>query len=106
MQPFIAGHCSYCLHGNLAQCTNRTETGVLKRDGGFAEYITFPASHLHRIESIPFDEAALIEPTAIAMYAVMTGKAGPFDNVLVCGAGARWACRLRRSPKRCSGPNA
>ena len=81
------GHCRFCARGSASQCINRTETGVMNRDGGFAEYITFPVSHLHKFTKISFDEAALIEPTAIAMYANMTAKPGPFDNVMVCGPG-------------------
>ncbi len=81
------GHCKFCMQGNLSMCINRTETGVMNRDGGFAEYVTFPVSHLHKFNDIPFNEAALIEPTGIALYAVMKGKVSPFDNVMVCGPG-------------------
>ncbi len=81
------GHCSFCAQGNLSMCVNRTETGVMNRDGGFEQFITFPVSHLHKFKNIPFNEAALIEPTAIAMYAVKQAGVGPFDNVMVCGPG-------------------
>jgi 2-desacetyl-2-hydroxyethyl bacteriochlorophyllide A dehydrogenase len=81
------GHCSFCKRGHLSMCVNRTETGVMNRDGGFEQYITFPVAHLHRFTSISFNEAALIEPTGIAMYAVKQANIGPFDNVLVCGPG-------------------
>lgn len=81
------GHCRFCSQGKLSMCINRTETGIMNRDGGFAEYITFPVSHLHKFDNITFNEAALVEPTAIALYAVMKGKVSPFDNVMVCGPG-------------------
>ena len=68
-------------------CIERTETGVLNRDGGFAEFITFPVSHLHKFDKLTFEEAALIEPTAIALYAVMRAKILPTDNVLIMGPG-------------------
>ena len=81
------GVCSFCKKGQYNMCVNRTETGVLSRDGGFAEYITFPVSHLHKFENISFEEAALVEPTGIAMYAVMRSHISPLDNVLVMGPG-------------------
>ena len=34
--------CDRCLAGKYHQCANRTETGILNRDGGFAQFITFP----------------------------------------------------------------
>ena len=46
------GKCSFCKKGQYNMSINRTETGVLSRDGAFAEYITFPVSHLHKFENI------------------------------------------------------
>jgi len=79
--------CWYCARGINNQCKDRTETGIMNRDGGFAEYITFPISHLHRFSSLSFEEASLIEPTGIALYALMRGKIAPFDNVVIMGPG-------------------
>ncbi|KJS50573.1 zinc-binding dehydrogenase [Desulfosporosinus sp. BICA1-9] len=81
------GKCEYCAKGIPSQCINRTETGVMNRQGGFAEYITFPEQHLHKFNTLSFEEAALIEPTAVALNAVMKGKVCPLDNVLVVGPG-------------------
>jgi 2-desacetyl-2-hydroxyethyl bacteriochlorophyllide A dehydrogenase len=79
--------CWYCQRGIPNQCRNRTETGIMNRDGGFAEYITFPVSHLHRFKTLSFEEASLIEPTGIALYALQRGRITPFDNVVVMGPG-------------------
>ena len=68
-------------------CINRTETGVMSRDGGFAEYITFPVSHLHKFDNLSFEEAALIEPTGVALYVITRAKVSPQENVLVMGPG-------------------
>ena len=82
------GECSLCKKGLYNMCINRTETGVMSRDGGFAEYITFPVSHLHKFGScISYEEASLIEPTGIAMYVVKRSHVSPMDNVLVIGPG-------------------
>ena len=100
------GYCSFCKKGHPNMCLNRTETGVMSRDGGFAEYITFPVSALHKFSGIAFEEAALIEPTGVAMYVVMRAQVSPLDNVLVMGPPGRSACRRRRLRKKSLTPNA
>jgi len=79
--------CKYCFSGNYNVCQNREETGIIKKDGAFAEYIVFKEAFLHRFNRISFDEAALIEPAGIALYALMRGDIRPIDNVLVIGPG-------------------
>lgn len=81
------GFCSYCQKGLPHLCINRTETGVMNRDGGYAQYITFPAASLYKTNGISMDHAALVEPAGIAMQAVKRADIGPEDNVLVIGAG-------------------
>ncbi len=81
------GHCSQCVSGHANLCPNRTETGVMNRDGGYAEYITFPVTHLHKFSKLSFEEAAVIEPSCISVNSVIRGKVGPRDNVLVIGPG-------------------
>jgi threonine dehydrogenase-like Zn-dependent dehydrogenase len=53
------GHCDFCKSGHHNMCTERTETGVMSRDGAFAEYITFPVSHLHKFSNISFEKAVI-----------------------------------------------
>ena len=79
--------CSYCTRGWYNQCPNRTETGLLNREGGFAEYISFPASFLHRCNRMELDEAALLEPTGVALYATKSARTCPEDYVAVMGPG-------------------
>ncbi|MGA2481404.1 MAG: alcohol dehydrogenase catalytic domain-containing protein [Spirochaetia bacterium] len=79
--------CSYCLKGWYSQCPNRTETGVLNRDGGFAEYISFPKYFLHKCNRMKYEEAAFIEPTGIALYPTKTLGICPEDVVGVIGPG-------------------
>lgn len=80
-------NCKYCISDNYNVCPNREETGIINRDGAFAEYITFPEFFLHKFNTLSFDEAALIEPTGIALYTLMRGDVKPNDNVLVTGPG-------------------
>lgn len=81
------GHCEYCLSGHYNLCTNLCEPGIFKRDGGFAEYITFPADSLHKFKNLSFVEAAMIEPLTVSFYAATRAKVHPTDYVLVTGAG-------------------
>lgn len=79
--------CSYCLRGWYNQCPNRTETGLLNRDGGFAEYISFPKHFLHKCNKMEFGEAAFIEPTGVALYPTKLANVCPEDYVAVMGPG-------------------
>jgi 2-desacetyl-2-hydroxyethyl bacteriochlorophyllide A dehydrogenase len=80
--------CPYCMKGWYNQCPHRTETGLLNRDGGFAELIVFPRSHLHRFNRMAFEEAALIEPIGVALSATKLARTCPEDTVAVMGPGA------------------
>lgn len=79
--------CDYCKRGWYNQCPNRTETGLLNREGGFAEYIAFPKLFLYDCNGMAFDEAAFIEPTGIALYATKRAQTCPEDCVAVMGPG-------------------
>lgn len=79
--------CSACLAGNYHLCRDRTETGLLNRDGGFAELIAFPYFFLHHCDQLTAQEAALVEPTAVAINAVRSCHTTPADCVAVIGVG-------------------
>lgn len=79
--------CDFCRKGWYNQCPYRTETGILNRDGGFAEYIAFPGFFLHCCNDMKAEEAAFIEPTAVALYATKLGGICPADRVAVMGPG-------------------
>lgn len=67
------GDCNYCKKGRYNLCPNRIAVGSYKnKDGGFADYLTLPVRNLFKIsENLSFEEAALIEPTATCVYAIM-----------------------------------
>jgi len=80
--------CATCLAGNYHRCARRTETGILNRNGGFAEEMTFPALFLHHISpSVPVACAAMVEPAAVAFNAVRRAGVSPQDDVVVLGDG-------------------
>jgi len=80
--------CATCIAGDYHRCAGRTETGILNRNGGFAEFVTFPALFLHRIApSVPIECAAMVEPAAVAFNAVRRAGVSPRDTVAVFGDG-------------------
>jgi L-iditol 2-dehydrogenase len=80
--------CERCRAGNYHRCAYRTETGVLNRSGGFAEYMNFPATFLHRIsEDVPIESACLVEPAAVAFNGVRKAQVTPSDDVAIFGDG-------------------
>jgi 2-desacetyl-2-hydroxyethyl bacteriochlorophyllide A dehydrogenase len=80
--------CALCRSGNYHRCLSRTETGILNRNGGFAEFLTFPAAFLHRISpSLPVETAALVEPAAVAFNGVRHAAVSPREDVAVIGDG-------------------
>jgi threonine dehydrogenase-like Zn-dependent dehydrogenase len=80
--------CATCRAGNYHRCAARTETGILNRNGGFAEYVTFPALFLHRVAStMPVECAAMVEPAAVAFNGVRRAAVSPRDAVAVFGDG-------------------
>jgi L-iditol 2-dehydrogenase len=67
----FCGHCDYCLRGDTQCCPERKAFGI-SRDGGFAHYVVARQEALHRLpDHVPFREAALTEPLAVAVHAVM-----------------------------------
>lgn len=82
------GQCARCLSGNYHRCLSRTETGILNRDGGFAELVNFPAMFLHRIsKDVDVRAAALVEPTAVAFNGVKNAEVTPEDYLVIYGDG-------------------
>jgi len=80
--------CPQCLSGAYHRCPNRTETGVMERDGGLAEKIVCPAWSIHKIsKDISVGAAALVEPTAIAYNGVRLAGVSPGKIVAIIGDG-------------------
>lgn len=87
--PQACGSCRICTKGWPNLCPHKQAIGF-KRDGCFADYLTIPASLLHRLPGhVSFRAAALAEPLAVATHAVHA-RCGiePGDTVVVLGPGA------------------
>ena len=82
----------YTLRGRYNLSDNRKVLGVstpeYRRHGAYAEYVTVPVHVLYPIpDAVSFEEAAMVEPAAVAMHAVNLARLDLQDTVLVMGAG-------------------
>jgi alcohol dehydrogenase, propanol-preferring len=82
------GTCEFCQTGRENLCLNKQTTGET-RDGGFAEYITAPASFIHHLpENLDFYESApLFCPGVTAYRAVKRADVRFGQKVAVIGIG-------------------
>lgn len=105
------GVCGFCRAGFENRCPDRKSIG-LDTDGGFAERLVAPRSHLVPLEIEP-RLGPLLEPLACCVHAVEMLDVHPDDTALVVGAGpmgvlAMWALQaygvqvvvVQRSPER------
>jgi len=86
------GVCRHCRRGEVNLCDDRRVLGVscaeYHRDGAFAEFVAVPARVLYRLpDSLPFEEAALVESLSIAVHAAARLPVHVGDTALVVGTG-------------------
>ena len=68
-------------------CENYSYLGS-RCDGGFAEYAVVPAWNLIELpDDVTFEQAAMLEPMAVAVHAIRQLKLEPTDKIAVCGLG-------------------
>ncbi len=89
--------CRYCMTGNRHLCSKKKAPGY-GVNGAFAEYITMPALLIHKIpDNVSYKEACLIEPMAIAAYAIFEKTKIQLDDVVAiigCGPIALLALQM------------
>lgn len=86
--PLVPCHeCIYCKSGKYQLCEDYIMIGS-HRYGGFEEYVAIPEENVINIgEKISFEEAAMIEPLAVAAHGVMGLDPKVGDTVAVFGLG-------------------
>lgn len=88
VEPLLVdGTCEFCLAGRYNLCRSMGFVGVSGGGGGLADYVVVDARWVHRVGTIPLEQAALIEPLAIAVHGVRRSGAQSGDTVLIGGAG-------------------
>ncbi|MGN0342109.1 MAG: galactitol-1-phosphate 5-dehydrogenase [Roseburia sp.] len=79
--------CQPCEKGLYEMCRHYDYLGS-RRDGAFAEYVAVPEWNLVELpENVSFEEAAMLEPMAVAVHAIRRAKINPEDAVVVYGLG-------------------
>lgn len=86
--PLIpCGVCGPCWKKQYEMCRNYSYTGS-RRNGAFAEYVAVPAKNLIALpEEVSFEEAAMLEPMAVAVHAMRRIQPAAQDTAVVCGLG-------------------
>lgn len=82
----VCGHCLQCRTGHGHLCTRTRIIGV-DRDGAFADFITMPASNVIKLEGIPIEVGAIMDPIGNAVHTVLEGGEVPGSTVFVLGCG-------------------
>lgn len=80
--------CRYCYAGKGNSCPNKRVVGV-NEAGCFAESIVLPADFCWAVPDAVSDaDAVTVEPTAVALHALLASQAKPGDTIAVIGLGA------------------
>lgn len=85
------GKCEPCKTGNPQYCAMTWSSAVglaLTNPGGYAQYTSCRSDLVRKLpDSISFDEAAMVEPSAVSLHAVNLANIKIGDRVLIIGAG-------------------
>jgi 2-desacetyl-2-hydroxyethyl bacteriochlorophyllide A dehydrogenase len=87
--PLIPDHfCAQCLAGRFSACGAYTFVGS-RRPGALAERVAVPAANVLPVpDALPFEHAALIEPSTVARHLLDLGGFTHGGSAIVLGAGS------------------
>jgi (R,R)-butanediol dehydrogenase/meso-butanediol dehydrogenase/diacetyl reductase len=84
---WICGECHWCQRHQYNYCDALAFHGF-SAPGGFAEYVCSPTYQLYRVDDrVSWEEAAMIEPTAVSVRSVNLARPLLGETALVVGAG-------------------
>ncbi len=79
--------CEDCLAGNYSLCRHYSFIGS-RQSGAFADYVVIPAINAVKYDpSIPFEQAAMFEPSTVALHGLRKSGYRGGENVAVLGGG-------------------
>jgi L-iditol 2-dehydrogenase len=79
--------CDCCKNRKYEMCKSYGYLGS-RRDGGFAEFVAVPVWNLIELpDSVSMEQAAMLEPMAVAVHAIRQVKPSAEDTVVVMGLG-------------------
>jgi 2-desacetyl-2-hydroxyethyl bacteriochlorophyllide A dehydrogenase len=90
----------FTLQGRYNLSDNREVLGVspgtYRRHGAFAEYVAIPQHILYRLpDDVSFEQAAMMEPVAVALHALSLSGMQAGESCLVTGAGMIGLCLIQ-----------
>jgi len=100
----FCGTCFYCRNGQTHLCQNGM---LLGRDtnGGFAEYVTVPATHVFRLpDSVDSRTAPLIQVLSTCLHAQRLTNIFPGESVVVLGLGVTGQLHVQLAKARGANP--
>jgi L-iditol 2-dehydrogenase len=81
------GRCEWCEAGLENRCPDHVDVGI-QRDGGLAEWVAVPESHVVPLNGFPMELGPRVEPLACCLHAVSRLDVGHGDPTIVVGAGS------------------
>jgi len=95
--------CEVCKNGYVNLCENKGVLGV-SENGAFAEYCVSNYTGLHKIaDNVTFEQAAMSEPLACAVYGVNNMDINLGDFVVIIGAGVIGTIMLQLAKSKGAG---
>jgi L-iditol 2-dehydrogenase len=80
-------NCDDCQNGNYSLCKNYSFIGS-REQGSFAEFVVIPARNAVKFsKELPFEQAAMFEPSTVALHGVYCNDFKGGGNVAVLGGG-------------------
>lgn len=84
---YRCSQCAYCRSGSYNLCVSMGFAGLMG-DGGMADFAVVPAYMLHRLpDEVSLEQAAVMEPAAVALHALRRGELRLGDTCAVFGLG-------------------
>lgn len=89
IEPGIpCGTCRYCKEGRYNLCPDVVFLSAPPTNGTFCDYIAIRSDMVFPIpQTLPFEEAAMVEPVAVGVHAVSRARFRNGDTAVVVGAG-------------------
>lgn len=83
----VCGECDQCTSGNYNRCSKMGFIGISGKGGGLSDSIVTDRRWVHSVGDLPLDQAALVEPLAVAVHAVRSTPVEAGQTAIVGGAG-------------------
>lgn len=86
--------CPQCQKKQFEMCSKYSYLGS-RTDGGFGEYVRVPEWNLIELpDSVTMEQAAMLEPMAVAIHGIRRIQPSQKDKIAVCGLGTIGLCIL------------